>query len=197
MRLKQLVEIRTGLSLERKRGATYDDFYKKYQAITLKSFGDDIYLTSDYLDEFIATEELNPQYLTSVGDIIVRLRSPNKAVFITDGYQGLIFPAFMSIIRILDKSKVDGEFLAYYLNSNLAHSKLANKANGTAIPMIKNSDLADLEIELPSIDRQKNIVRYMKLANQEINILNELISEKTQLKNKMFETAITKAKGLK
>ena len=31
----------------------------------------------------------------------------------------------------------------------------------------------------------------------EINILNELISEKTQLKNKIFETTITKAKGLK
>jgi hypothetical protein len=54
MQLKQLVEIRTGLSLERKRGAVYDDFYKQYQAITLKSFGDDIYLTSEYLDEFIA-----------------------------------------------------------------------------------------------------------------------------------------------
>ena len=197
MQLKELVEIRTGLSLDRKRGATYDDFYKKYQAITLKSFGDDIYLSSKYLDEFIATEELNPQYLTCVGDIIVRLRAPNNAIFITEGYQGLIFPAFMSIIRISNKSKVDGEFLAYYLNSNLVHSKLANKANGTAIPMIKRSDLAELEIELPSIELQKKTVEYMKLANQEINILNELISEKTQLKNKIFETTITKAKGLK
>ena len=103
----------------------------------------------------------------------------------------------MSIIRISNKSKVDGEFLAYYLNSNLVHSKLANKANGTAIPMIKRSDLAELEIELPSIELQKKTVEYMKLANQEINILNELISEKTQLKNKIFETTITKAKGLK
>jgi restriction endonuclease S subunit len=195
MKLKHITDIRTGLSLVRKRGEIYDDYYKKYRVLTLKSFTDSNYPSLDYLDEFIATEELEPQYLTQHGDIIVRLRAPNKAVYIgEEKYLGLVVPAFMSIIRIIDIAKVDVEFLTFYINSNLVQSKLSKEANDTAIPMVKNMDITELEIQLPPVELQKKTVEYMKLANKEINILNQLIAVKNKLKNEIFETNITKTK---
>lgn len=190
MKLQNLANIRIGLPLARKKGDTHDDTFFKYKVVSLKAFSSNGVLLQDRLDEFIASEEINENYITQVGDVLVRLREPNIAVYIDENSSGLIVPAFMAIIK--PKKEVNSSYLTHYINSNEAQKRLHKELQGTTIQMLKASELADLEVTLPSLHTQEKIVSILNLANQEIELLEELRTLKTQFKNELLDTIINK-----
>ena len=58
--------------------------------------------------------------------------------------------------------------------------------------MIKAQDLSDLEVVVPPKQTQEKIVKMLDLANQEIDLLNQLAQLKMQFKDELFSTIITK-----
>ena len=188
MKLKELTDVKIGLSLERKKANLASTNTINYKVLTLKSF-----VSSNKLEElpyeyFTASTEIGTQYLTKEGDVIVRLRSPNYAIFINNNNTGLIVSSLMAIITNIFPNVLDSKYLTYYLNSQCIQSKLVTQ--GTAIPMIKIVDLLELDISLPTIEKQQKIVNYIDAANQEIELLNKLTNEKNKLKTEIFETLI-------
>lgn len=190
MKLEKLASIRIGLPLSRKKGNIHDDIFFKYKAITLKSFSSSGVLLHGELDEFIATEALNENFMTQEGDVLVRLREPNIAVYIDEKSSGLIVPALMAIIK--PKKDINSIYLTHFINSNSTQVKLRKKVKGTTIPMIKAKDLDDLEVTLPSHETQEKIVSMINLANREIELLGELSQLKTQFKNELLDTILKK-----
>lgn len=190
MKLTSLANIRLGLPLARKKGDIHDDTFFKYKAITLKSFSSNGVLLHNELDEFIATEELNENFITVEGDVIVRLREPNIAVCIDKKSSGLIVPALMAIIK--PKEEINSLYLTHYLNSNIAQKQLKKELQGTTISMLRASELADLEVILPPKETQEKIVAMLDLANKEIKLLDSLSKLKTQFKNELLDTIIKK-----
>ncbi len=190
MKLEKLSNIRTGLPLARKKGDIHDDIFFKYKAVTLKSFSPTGSLILNELDEFIAKEELSSNYITGKGDILVRLREPNIAVYIDENSSGLIVPALMAIIK--PKTDINSIYLTHFINSNSTQAKLRKEVKGTTILMIKAKDLNDLEVTLPSQETQQKIVSMLNLANREIELLEELSQLKTQFKNELLDTILKK-----
>lgn len=190
MKLQNLANIRIGLPLARKKGDIHDDYYFRYKTVTLKAFSSNGVLLHDELDDFIANEELNESYITQVGDVLVRLREPNIAVHIDEQSSGLLVPALMAIIK--PQQKINGNYLTHYINSNEAQKRLHKELQGTTIQMLKASELADLEVTLPSLHTQEKIVSILNLANQEIESLEKLRTLKTQFKNELLDTIINK-----
>lgn len=190
MKLEKLSIIRIGLPLARKKGDIHDDHYFRYKTVTLKAFSSTGQLLHDELDEFIANEELNDSYITQEGDILVRLREPNTAVYIDERSVGLLIPALMAIIK--PKKEVNSSYLTHYINSNEAQKRLHKELQGTTIQMLKASELADLEVSLPSLHTQEKIVSILNLANQEIELLDELKTLKTQFRNEILDTILKK-----
>jgi len=188
MKLNELVDIRIGLTLERKKAniASINTF--EYKALTLKSFTATNSTNELPHEYFTASTEIGSQYLTKEGDVIIRLRSPNQAIFINNANTGLIVSSLMAIITNIFPNILDSKYLTYYLNSQFNQNKLLTQ--GTAIPMIKTADLMELEINLPPLEKQQKIVNYIDTANQEIDLLNQLINEKNKLKTEVFETLI-------
>jgi len=189
-----IANIRTGLVLSRKKAALSDEDKVHYKQITLKSFSTSIRLKEEYFDEFISTEEIDPTYISKVGDIVVRLREPNIAAYINDKSAGLVIPSLMSIIRVED-SNIDNEFLAYYLNSMSIRQSLKQKIKGTTIPMIKTKDLESLDIVLPSLEEQKKVVEVLKLTEKETKLLEQLKKQKEIFGQAVLDTIITQNKG--
>jgi len=192
MKLENLANIRIGLPLTRKKGDIHDDRFFRYKAVSLKAFSTTGSLIVDYLDEFIAKEELSDNYITQEGDILVRLREPNIAVYIDAQSSGLIVPALMAIVK--PKKELNSIYLTHFINSNSTQAKLRKEVKGTTIPMIKAKDLGDLEVTLPTISRQEQIVALLELANREIALLEELSTLKTQFKNELLDTILKKEK---
>ncbi|MDQ5920110.1 MAG: hypothetical protein QG673_166 [Pseudomonadota bacterium] len=192
MKLKELVDIKIGLSLERKKATPASMHLIEYKALTLKSF---LNLTNwDELccENFIADKKIGVQHLTKINDVIVRTRSPNYALHINDKNTGLVVSSIMAVITNIFPNVLNSKYLAYYLNSGQIQNQLTKNIQGTSIPMIKVSNLLDLDITLPSLTEQSKIVEYLTVANYEIDLLHQLICEKDKLKQEVFETLITR-----
>ena len=190
MKLKELVDVKIGLSLERKKANIASTAIINYNALTLRSFSSPNSFDDLQCDIFVAEMELGSQYLTKENDVIVRLRSPNHAIFINNKNTGLVASSLMAIITNIYPNLLNSKYLAYYLNSQQIQNQLTKNIQGTTIPMIKTVDLLELDISLPPLVEQQKIIAYLDGANQEIDLLHKLINEKTKLKTEIFETLI-------
>lgn len=193
MKLKEIAEIRTGLVLSRKKATLSDTVRVHYKQITLKSFNHTTSLTRNNLDAFVSTENIPTTYISQVGDVVVRLREPVTAVYIDENTKGMIIPSLMAIIRV-QSSMIDSEFLAYYINASTTQKMLEKEIKGTSIAAIKTKDLEDIDVVLPPLDTQKNIVEVMKLSENEIDLLEKLKKEKQQLSQALLDTIIEQNK---
>ena len=189
MKLKDISNLRTGLVTARKKASAVDKETYSYKAVTLKSFNRNGCLSLEYLDDFIAKEKINKNYLTQHNDILVRLREPNIAVLIDEDNIDLLIPSLVATIRV-DSDSVDSKFLTYYLNSQVVKRALNSSITGTAINMIKTKELEDLEIKLPSLEEQKKIVEFLDLANKEIDLLEELKNQKEKYYQEVFNNIL-------
>jgi len=190
MKLNELVEIKIGLTLERKKANIASTETFDYMALTLKSFTNPNGIKKLQSEHFIANSEIGAQYLTNENDVIMRLRSPSQAIFIDSNNTGLVVSSLMAIITNIFPNVLNSKYLTHYLNSKYIQNQLVKNTQGTEIPMIKTADLMALEINLPPLEKQQKIVNYIDTANQEIDLLGKLINEKNKLKTEIFETII-------
>ena len=82
----------------------------------------------------------------------------------------------MFISEVKNKNECVSKYIYYYLRLN---QPIFDKyINGTAIPMISKSNYYDLKIPIPSLDRQKEIVKYLDYIYEKANkTSNEKIAE--------------------
>ncbi len=190
MKLKEIATIRTGLVLSRKKASPYDERKKRYQQITLKSFSNTTTLQRQYFDEFLSTESIDDKYISRPGDVVVRLRKPNVAVYIDEKSAGLVIPSLMCIVRVKESS-VNSAYLAHYLNSTPVRKMLEREIKGTTIPMIKTKDLENIDVVLPSLEVQNKTAELMRLAAKEIELTEKLTQQKEQFSQAVLDKIVT------
>jgi restriction endonuclease S subunit len=81
------------------------------------------------------------------------------------------------------------QYLSWVLNSPTTQILLKGQAIGTSIPSISKQVLENLEIAIPSIDKQKAILQITKLRNKE-KILKQKIET---LREKQIQQQIINA----
>jgi|GEM_PF-2732637 len=195
MLLKDLVDIKVGLPLERKRRSYLDEKSYAYNSLTLKSFATTLSISENTLDQFIASEQIGAQYLTETNNVIVRLRTPIQAIYVDIKNPGLLISSLMAKITIIFPNLLDSRYLALFINSVYAQNQLQKNIKNTSIPMVKISDIMNLEIKPPSLDEQIKIVTFMETSNQEIELLNQLVEKQTNFRNQIFDKLILQTKG--
>lgn len=187
IKISDIAEVKTGLVLNRKKADMSKSSKFYYSVVSLKSFNEDAIYDDAFSDEFISNEQIKEDYQVKQGDILLRLREPNFAVYIDKEYENLIYPSLIVRVKLHD-SRFDAHFLAHYLNSNTVKKALSSELSGTTIPMIKVADVNEIEIPLLNLHKQKKIVEYLKLAHQENELLQNLIVQKQKYSKEIFET---------
>ena len=187
IKLNDIAEIKIGLVLNRKKADMGEEIKHYYKVISLKSFNENTMYDNTFADEFISNEQIKEDYQVKQGDILLRLREPNFAVYIDKEYENLIYPSLMVRVKIQD-NRFDPQFIAHYLNSNTVKKALSSELSGTTIPMIKVADVNEIKIPLINLDKQKKIVEYLKLAHKENELLQNLINQKQKYSKEIFET---------
>lgn len=189
LKLSELAATKSGLVLNRKKASLQSNIKKNYNVVSLKSFCSNGIYDHSHVENFIADDVLKIDNLVKKGDILIRLREPNFAVFIDEEYEDLVLSSLMAVIRT-NTEKILPQYLAFYLNSDFVKSQLLQDATTGAIKMIKVSDIQNLEIVVPSIEKQKLLVDTINTFNQEEMLLQSLIVEKQKLKRSVFDTVI-------
>ena len=187
--LNKIAEIKTGLVLSRKKAEAHSASEHSYKIVSLKSFNENAFFDGSFADEFISSEKISDEYKVSRGDVLLRLREPNFAVYIDKDYDDLIYTSLMVRIRV-KSAKFDPHFVAHYLNSSAVKRALAPDVSGTTIAMIGVASLNNIKIPAINLQTQNKIVKYLNLARQESEILQNLAAQKQRYHKSIFENLI-------
>ena len=139
-------------------------------------------------------KEMKGDFIARKGDSVVRLRSPVKAVNISDKEEGIIIQSLFSIVRVKEKykDKVLSEYITIYLNSKEIEKQIFSEIQGTSIATISSQVLSQIEIKIPSIEDQRETVKLDKLLKKE-NQLLKLLQEKRKI---LFENFVSNIKEI-
>lgn len=179
MKLGNIAEIRTGLVLVRKKASVEYEVKKTYRLITLKNINDKGVFNKEDFEIFESNDELNKEYFTEKGDILIRLSAPYTTINIDKKTAGLLVPSYFSIIK-LKTQKYIPEYITWYLNSDKVKRELIRSQTGTAMSTTNKTIISSIDIKEVPIEEQEKIAKIHELYLRERNLLNILIKEKEQ-----------------
>jgi restriction endonuclease S subunit len=118
--------------------------------------------------------DLSKNHLLQPHDILFRSRGvTNTAALVPDVLGKMIAAAPLTVIRVRSV-RVEPAYLVWYLNHPKGQARLSSLAQGTSLAMVNKADLAELLLELPSLDTQKGIAALSALEQREQQLVEVL-----------------------
>ncbi len=129
----------------------------------------------------IDMEAVKEHHLAQKGDLVFRSRGhvTTAAVLLEDPGKAVVAAPLLRI-RVTKPDKVLPEYLNWYISQRDAQVFLTSRAKGTVQKMISKQTIEDLEVLLPPLEQQKNIVELASLSAREQIILNTLAEKRKQ-----------------
>ena len=142
----------------------------------------------------IDLEGVKEHHLVRKGDLVLRSRGlVTTSAIVLEELQNAVVAAPLLRIRVENPDKVLPEYLNWYINQREAQQFLDSRAIGTAQKMIGKEALEDLEVFVPSLVRQKNIVELASLSAREQRLLHALAEKCEQYISELLRRS---AKGV-
>lgn len=175
-KLNDIADVALGQSF---RSRLEHDANANIAVIQMKDLTDDNRIDSKSLVR-VYLKKVNDKQLVKQDDIVFRARGQNNTAAHIDLDVGqAVVAAPMLRIRISDQG-VSPEYLIWWINQPKSQAYLASHARGTAQKMISVPVLKDLCVEVPSLEKQKQIVELANLAREEQKLLCELADKRTK-----------------
>ena len=177
LKIKQLATVRTGYSFRSRLEASMDG---KVAVIQMKDLLQDNTVGCKKLVK-IEMETVKEHHLAQKGDLVFRSRGQitTAAILLEDPGRAVVAAPLLRI-RITKPDKILPEYLNWYISQRDAQIFLASRAKGTVQKMISKQSIEDLEVCLPTMKQQKEIVELAKLSAREQTILGTLSEKRDQ-----------------
>lgn len=133
----------------------------------------------DNIQTITIQEDVDEAFLLHEGDLVtVRSNGSRELVgrfmlIDEEPKERTTFSGFSIRVRIIS-DKVNSEFLYYMLSSSNVRQRLTTGSNGANIKSLNQDMLTNLEIPLPSMSEQKNIVKRIREIEDGITSLKEV-----------------------
>jgi len=183
-KLKELAEISLGISF--RSGLLSDEAGDSF-LLQMKDLGVDTALDlSDKLDSLFKIQRplIKAADALVEGDILFRSRGANfTAVIIEKTIKAKsqlqnVFPVSPLYLIRLRSEKLLPAYLLWFINNTDTQKQLQQMSEGTQIKMLSKKNLDNLEIIIPSLEKQKKIVALNALFKKEKLLLENLIEKK-------------------
>ena len=190
IKLKDIADVIAGYAF---RGAikpdiSGDTFILQARNITQE---DEIKHISDFTK--ISFNSLRTAAFLKKNDIVMTSRGMGPGSFRTTVVKfsddNVLATSSVHIIRIKD-SNVVPEYLSLYLDSTNGQNDIFMNVSGSYIKTILRKDLEDIEVPLPSIDKQKTIVALHENMRRQEEIINRKSEIRRNLYNATFRTGL-------
>jgi restriction endonuclease S subunit len=135
---------------------------------------------SDCLEASIKDENKLSKHLLCNGDLLFAAKGTSNFCTVYHESIGKAVASSSFFVIRPKQSIVNPEFLCWYLNTTTILKMLRANAVGTSIPSITKSMIEEVEIHVPSLEKQKSIVLISRLQQRESKIL-ELLAIKKRL----------------
>ena len=177
MKLGEIASVRSGLVLSRKLAR--ENPVQRYRLLNLRSITPEGYINMNETDVFDAKETLPGEYLSQVGDIVIRLSAPYTAVLIDEKSEGMVVSSNFVIVRT-DPQELLPEFLYWLLNTSEVKHRMFENSSSNMLGAVKPKFFADYEITPLPIPEQQKIAAINALAKAESKLLRQLANAKEQ-----------------
>lgn len=175
MKLSNAAIVRSGLVLSRKQARGLSEI--RYPLLNLRSINANGYIDLEQTDMFDSTEHLSPEYLSQVGDIIIRLTAPYTAVLIDNKTSGMVVSSNFVIVRP-DKKFFFPEYLYWLFNTTKIKRDIFEKSSSNMLSAVNAKYFSDLDIMDISISKQNTIAKINELSIRESKLLKQLAEAK-------------------
>lgn len=173
--IKRLAQVQLGYSFRSKLDPCESG---RIAVIQMKDLGDNLVDTSGLVR--VDAENIKASHHIQVGDLVFRARgSSTTSAILLDDPGPTVVAAPLIRIRVTSESILPA-YLHWFINQPPAQASLASRAKGTSQRMISKQALEALEIHLPSLERQKEIIELVNLSMKEQDILKRLSNKRSQ-----------------
>ena len=186
MKLGNIATVRSGLVLSRKQAREPSDI--RYPLLNLRSINPGGYIEADQLDVFVAAEYLSPEYLSQIGDVIVRLTAPYTAILVDKVTAGMVISSNFVIIRA-DRRELLPEYLFWLINTPKIKRSIYENTSSNMLGAIKAKYFSDFEVPSLPIAKQQQIAVMNELALKETKLLRQLADEKERYYGRLIDRA--------
>jgi restriction endonuclease S subunit len=184
-KLKDIAEISTGLY--KKPDPVGDAFY-----LQGKHFDKDgMIIPESLIKQDVWTEEINMKYILKDGDILFIAKGDNNRACMYYVEIGKAVPSSLFFIIRVQRDLIIPEFMHWYLNSDDGQSKIQKISKGSYIPSVSKKLFIEVEMEVPAMDIQENIVKLGDLWKREKELTNQRIQWKDKYYQQLFQKKIT------
>ena len=179
MTINDIAVVRTGLVTARKKKDAASLGTYKYQLLNLRCIANEGYIDKDYIEPYELSEELKDDYLTRMGDILIRLSAPYTAVLINKPELcGIVVPSHFAIIRVDERYALPGYVFWVLRREKNKITMMQNSSGSTAFGTISSGLISSLPITLLPLHEQQTIGDLLCLSEREQELLQKLSEEK-------------------
>jgi restriction endonuclease S subunit len=173
--LKSLAKVQMGYSFR----ARLDVSGGEVSIVQMKDFRDDDTIDCRYLTK-VDMEGVKERHLARRKDLIFRPRGQWITSAIINDDPGLaVVSAPLLIIRVKYEERVLPEYLNWWINQRESQVFLKSRSMGSLQKMVSKKTIEELEVVLPDLKRQKQIVELASLVAKEKELLH-VIAEKRE-----------------
>lgn len=188
MKLKNIGAIYSGFSFREK---IRHDPSGDVSVVQLRSLLDDYTEIDSELDS-IGDIAIKPKYFLSNNDILLVAKGAhNYAVRCDSLPEKAIASSSFFIVKIKNDKILPG-YLHWFLNHPNTQNELRKKQSGTYTPTLKIAEVQNIEIPLPTKEKQIAIANLYKLQVREKQLQNKLIIKRKDLMDNMLINTIHK-----
>lgn len=138
-------------------------------------------INKEDLGQAVLSKDVDEDKYTREGDIVIKLSTPYDAAYVTADMAGLVIPSFCAAIRVTKKDMIDAKYLSAFLNTGYVKEQLLSKVVGSAKPMIKISDIRELNVPTGLDGDMKDIGEAYMLSGKKRLLLSEMIRTEEKL----------------
>ena len=186
MKLGEIATVRSGLVLSRKQAREPSNI--RYPLLNLRSINPRGYIEAEQLDVFDAIEALSPEYLSQVGDVIVRLTAPYTAILVDRVTAGMVISSNFVIIRA-DRRELLPEYLFWLINTPKIKRSIYESTSSNMLGAVKAKFISDFDVPLLPIAKQQQIAAMNELMLKETKLLRQLADEKERYYGRLIDRA--------
>lgn len=155
--------------------------------------GDTFYLQVKHFNEYgqfredtilspeIYLEQRLERHLLQDKDLLLTAKGERNRVCLYQESIGQSVASSTFFVIRLEESTVLPEFLQWYLNTSKMQSQLTNLSKGTHTLSLSKKSLSKVEVVIPPIDQQEEVLKLQQLWDMERNTTLELLDLKAKL----------------
>jgi restriction endonuclease S subunit len=176
-KINHIATVQMGYSF-RSRLETSED--GRIAVIQMKDLQDDNTVSCDDLIN-IELDDVKEHHLAQKDDLVFRSRGllTTSAILLEDPGKAVVAAPLLRI-RVTMPDIVFPEYLNWYISQRDAQIFLTSRAKGSVQKMISKQAIEDMEVDLPSLEKQQSIVELASLSAREQSLLHTLANKRKQ-----------------